>query len=84
MTLADGLQKLQQFNESKKVSPCHFILFLSKLPKDDQKTLLELISGSLSSRVILRLLASEGYKISQERFNDHRGKRCRCPKGDSK
>ena len=82
MTLSDAVKRLEveQPMKIKEAGLCHFASFYSKLPKDDQETLDSLIECGLSSVVIIRLLAEEGYKTGVERFNDHRHNRCVCKK----
>lgn len=82
MALADAVKRLEAEHPAKLKKPglCHFAIFYSLLPKDDQKTLDNLIERGISSVIIIRLLSEEGYKTGIERFNDHRNNRCVCKK----
>ena len=82
MALSDAVKRLEveQPMKLKEAGLCHFASFYSRLPKDDQKTLDSLVERGVSSVIIIRLLAEEGYKTGVERFNDHRHNRCVCKK----
>ena len=86
MALSDALKRLEtaQPLRIKVKGVCNFANFYQHLPKEDQKTLDELIQRGVSSLVIRKLLIEEGYKTSLERFNDHRYNRCTCEKKESK
>jgi hypothetical protein len=86
MALADAVKRLEvkQPMKLKQAGVCYFASFYSRLPKEDQKTLDELIERGVSSVIIIRLLAEEGYKTGVERFNDHRHNRCKCENKESK
>lgn len=82
MALSDALAAL----EAKEIiiirgkDVCHFAAFYARLLKPDQITLNELIARGVSTRIMISLLAEEGYKIGVERFNDHTKGRCSCGK----
>jgi hypothetical protein len=80
MALSDAVKRLEveQPFKMKLDGLCHFASFYSRLPKEDQETLDSLVERGVSSVIIIRLLAEEGYKTGVERFNDHRQKRCKC------
>lgn len=82
MALADAVKRLEveQPSKLKKSGLCHFAGFYSQLSKEDQETLDSLVERGVSSRIIISLLAEEGYKVGVERFNDHRQNRCKCEK----
>ena len=86
MALSDAVKRLEEREPLKiKVEGlCHFANLLGTFSKEDQKTLDDLIKRGISSRIIISLLAEEGYKVGVERFNDHRLNRCKCEKKEAK
>lgn len=76
MSLADQMKEAPKVSSSVR---CAYVKLFDTMPKDDQETLLELINvRKLASRVIVEMLAREGYKLGNESLNNHRFGRCRC------
>ena len=64
---------------------CAYVKLFETMPKDDQETLLGWINvRKLASRVIVEMMAREGYKLGNESLNNHRYGRCRCSQEESK
>lgn len=57
---------------------CTVALIRDKLDKDDRDSLDNAIAIGVPSRILVRALQAEGYKIGNPTMNDHRGQRCKC------
>ena len=82
MSLAKAVADLEKKKEVEKSEvKCAYVKFFESLPKEDQDTLHNLIHvRKLATRVIIDLLAREGYRIGAPSINAHKNKNCRCTK----
>ena len=80
--LSEKINLLQQRASTARM--CHFAETVQGMPENDQEALMEaLITRSVSSRALERLLAEEGIQIGRDSLNKARmcatnGQLCKC------
>lgn len=76
MALSDLLN--QYIN--KKTDLCPFAQVVDSLSDEDQKVLASAIAKGVPNNYIIQALQSEGKKVSNDSYYNHRRGTCRCPK----